>query len=116
MCIYILKVFTNCIFQNKSGNSKPRPKTSGFSGTPGLLPPPPGGVKIPPPVSKPTQQISPQEPEKPISTAPVSQASNSDLLLDFGSQPLESSTNQTSSAPQNAAGTDLWGDFTTAAT
>lgn len=98
----------------KSGSSKPRPKTSAFSGTPGLLPPPPGGVKLPPPVPKPTQ-ISSHEPAKLSSNAAVNPSTNNDLLLDFGCQPVEASTNQTSSASQNSSGGDLWGDFTMAA-
>lgn len=96
----------------KSGSSKPRPKTGAFSGTPGLLPPPPGGVKLPPP-SKPTQQISPQAITNVSPNAPVNPSTN-DLLLDFTSQSSASCTNQTA-ASQNPTGTDLWGDFTTAA-
>ncbi|KFM61236.1 Adaptin ear-binding coat-associated protein 1, partial [Stegodyphus mimosarum] len=100
----------------KSGSStKPRPKPSTFSGTPGLLPPPPGGVKLPaPPTSRPVNQS-----EAPHST-PLSQSNSAvnsqsssaaDLLLDLG---LSAETGESKPASANSSGAELWGDFTTA--
>nr|XP_042907686.1 adaptin ear-binding coat-associated protein 1 isoform X2 [Parasteatoda tepidariorum] len=97
----------------KSGSSKPRPKTNSSGGLPGLLPPPPGGIKIPPP------SINKGMNSQPVNQGSAETSSNpvvkDDLLLDLGSLNLGSSVSQeNNSAPKNSSGTELWGDFATA--
>lgn len=100
----------------KSGSSKPRPKPSGSGMVPGLLPPPPGGVKIPSPLS--TTKNSPQEMVS-LNTqvsSNVASSGKSDLLLDLDSPTSNSVPAAHPSIPvQQTASSDLWGDFTTAA-
>ncbi|GIX68425.1 adaptin ear-binding coat-associated protein 1 [Caerostris darwini] len=95
-------------------SSKPRPKTSSapFNGTPGLLPPPPGGVKLPPPSNKSLNQAPTQSTRKNSDTSAV----KDDLLLDLGSLSVSSDTVEVKpeSATQNTFNTDLWGGFTAA--
>ncbi|KAG8184502.1 hypothetical protein JTE90_002349 [Oedothorax gibbosus] len=96
-------------------SSKPRPKSTsaGFSGTPGLLPPPPGGVKLPPPsTSKTATQSNPAKPTNGASSIP----SVTNDLLDLGSLSLSSVEPALNPAPasQNSSSNELWGDFTTA--
>ncbi|GFR21742.1 NECAP-like protein CG9132 [Trichonephila clavata] len=98
-------------------SSKPRPKTSSapFSGTPGLLPPPPGGVKVPlPSANKSSSQTSAAESAR--KNSDTSSALKDDLLLDLGSLNLSSQAAETKSASttQNSSNSDLWGVFTAA--
>ncbi|GFS30774.1 NECAP-like protein CG9132 [Nephila pilipes] len=97
-------------------SSKPRPKTSSapFSGTPGLLPPPPGGVKLPPPsANKGSSQTPAVESIKKNSDT---SAVKDDLLLDLGSLSLSSQVAEVKPATtaQNSSNSDLWGVFTAA--
>ena len=88
-----------------------RPKPKGNSG--GLLPPPPGGVRISAPPKPQTPVIAPPaqqhvSPVTPVQNTATNQnaASNLDLLGGFGmpsSQPI--------TQPQNTASADLWGGF-----
>lgn len=104
-------------FQKKDGSevsSKPkaRPNAGGLSS--GILPPPPGGVKIAPPSASgmrttPTSSPSHQAPPKQTT---VSASSNVDLVLGIGDgahggQPVP--------ARPAAAGGESWGDFASAA-
>lgn len=104
-------------FQKKDGSevpSKPkaRPNAGGLSS--GILPPPPGGVKIAPPsasgmrttpTSSPSHQASPKQ-------TTVSASSNVDLILGIGAG---AHAGQPVPARPAAAGGESWGDFASAA-
>ncbi|GBO43574.1 hypothetical protein AVEN_140239-1, partial [Araneus ventricosus] len=98
-------------------SSKPRPKTSStpFSPcTPGLLPPPPGGVKLPPPsANKNSNQIPTTQTAR--KNSDTNSAVKDDLLLDLGSLSVSSEPTEAkpASTTQNSSG-DLWGVFTSA--
>ncbi|CAL1531167.1 unnamed protein product [Lymnaea stagnalis] len=91
----------------KGDGSKLRKPVAGASGF-GLLPPPPGGSKLPPPVSGLAVTI-PQQPVTFHSSPAQPQAI--DLLLDIGSSELVPNA-QKPPVTQNPP--DLWGDFTSA--
>ena len=110
--------------------SKPRPKPSP-GGTPGLLPPPPGGIKIAGPPrttgrSSPSQQSASVVPPSAATANYVSKPatgsnSNNDLdfLLDLGgsSGSSQENTQQSQHAFQQSSiqpvqAVDPWGDFT----
>lgn len=95
----------------KGGNSKPRPKTSAFSGTPGLLPPPPGGIKIPPPTSKVVLGSSTITSTSDSVKEPSNPGTNT-LLLDLDLAASGDSISAKPSEPPKS--TEQWGDFTTA--
>ncbi|CAL1277111.1 unnamed protein product [Larinioides sclopetarius] len=97
-------------------SSKPRPKTSStpFSGTPGLLPPPPGGVKLPPPPGNKTSSQIPTT-QAARKNSDTNSAVKDDFLLDLGSLSVSSESTEAkpASTTQNSS-TDLWGVFTSA--
>ncbi len=108
----------------KSGEnvSKPRPKPN-LGGTPGLLPPPPGGIKIPGP-PRTHNQSSPLHQPAAAPTAPAAKSSTGgggdlDFLLDLGGSSQQTSnsssqsqTFQQSQSTQPIQSADPWGDFT----
>ena len=109
----------------KSGEnvSKPRPKPN-LGGTPGLLPPPPGGIKIPGPPRTHQTQSSPVHQPAAAPTAPPAAKSSTgggdlDFLLDMGgSQQASNPSSQSQTFQQSSQSTqplqssDPWGDFT----
>ncbi|XP_064460615.1 NECAP-like protein CG9132 [Ornithodoros turicata] len=96
----------------KSGTSKPKPRGSatGSSGL-GLLPPPPGGVKLP---AAPSAKAPPSSPASGPALPTNSQQHAIGNLLDL-SPPKESHAAELDSGPNAAAAGDPWGDFTSAA-
>ncbi|ESO91325.1 hypothetical protein LOTGIDRAFT_228788 [Lottia gigantea] len=108
------------IGNKKSDASKPRPRPQG-GGAIGLLPPPPGGVKLAPPGKGASPVHKPPTPQ-PSPVNPMPPPGNSlDLLCDFGSTSTNNSTFQSSNMsafPQATSQTskldsgDPWGDFT----
>ena len=126
-----LRFCTISLQTKKSGSeqtaSKPRPKAT-TGGTPGLLPPPPGGLKIAGPPragrSSPSEQSVVPSPTAPVNnllqTSTTKNSSNDlDFLLDIGpstgsSQPTTQKSQQSFQqlSTQPAQAVDPWGDFT----
>jgi hypothetical protein len=93
--------FVVCVQTKKAdtpGAAKPRPKGNASGG---LLPPPPGGVKVAAP-------MQPAHPSPEHHAAPSQPKSNMDLLVDFGA-PAQPPSNPAPSRPA-----DPWGDFAAA--
>lgn len=93
--------------KNSDGGGKARPKPRG--GGTGLLPPPPGSIKLPGPPSQiqpaeiPAQQATTQPQE------PVAPNNNADVLFD-----LDQGSSAPTLEPKSTTAGDSWGDFATA--
>ena len=131
MLLMQLRFYQISMQTKKSGSeqtaSKPRPKATA-GGTPGLLPPPPGGLKIAGPPragrSSPSEQSVVPLPTAPadnlLQTSTTKNSSNDfDFLLDIGastgsSQPSTQQPQQSFQqlSTQPAQSVDPWGDFT----
>lgn len=108
-----IKINMNIGVNKKSGASKVKPRGAATaSGGLGLLPPPPGGVKLPAPNSKvhltnPAPGLSQESPQQPQQQAIGN-------LLDL-TPPKESPETTLDSGPKAPGAGDPWGDFTSAA-
>ncbi|XP_066971208.1 NECAP-like protein CG9132 isoform X1 [Macrobrachium rosenbergii] len=90
--------------EGQEGTNRPKPKGAG-PGL-GLLPPPPGGVKLAPPPGSANTTPSPSGPSPP--------SSNLDLLGGLGSAPSNPPAAAPPAAAAGSGGTEMWGDFASA--